>query len=387
MPGFDRFSRTTARFYNNPRDTPIELRVDNPKWAFFLDESEWEEGHRYSSQELLSYARSYAGDTDRSDDLPVLNGTVSNELFYVPSYSRQGLFQKYGRVESEISRNDLLGKSLSGLLQSRMGTTGIDPSFSGGTVDLGGIPHYLVGFLGQGEVRIDGVTMSGVDEDTPLSDLYVQAMSAKDPETYAWTLGERSVPLLAEWSESDPVVKAADPEYVDGLDAFVSSQGDRDVYRLTYDASLTNSYAGWAGKTTSADGTWTAQTVQASKTDAVFDFRFIDFTFRDDSETYVLPATSDPFDIIDDVDTNPIENPSLMPRWLLILIGCIAAVLVLVVLAVLFPVFRLVFKGLLYVVQFAIDLVYLVLVWWWLALIRKAKGEEVPPLWIFGKKE
>ena len=341
MPGFDRFSRTTARFYNNPRDTPIELRVDNPKWAFFLDESEWEEGHRYSSQELLSYARSYAGDTDRSDDLPVLNGTVSNELFYVPSYSRQGLFQKYGRVESEISRNDLLGKSLSGLLQSRMGTTGIDPSFSGGTVDLGGIPHYLVGFLGQGEVRIDGVTMSGVDEDTPLSDLYVQAMSAKDPETYAWTLGERSVPLLAEWSESDPVVKAADPEYVDGLDAFVSSQGDRDVYRLTYDASLTNSYAGWAGKTTSADGTWTAQTVQASKTDAVFDFRFIDFTFRDDSETYVLPATSDPFDIIDDVDTNPIENPSLMPRWLLILIGCIAAVLVLVVLAVLFPVFRL----------------------------------------------
>ena len=51
-----------------------------------------------------------------------------------------------------------------------------------------------------------------------------------------------------------------------------------------------------------------------------------------------------------------------------------------------FPILKGVLRGLLYVVQFVLDLVYLVLVWWWLALIRKAQGEELPPLWPFGKK-
>ncbi len=188
-----------ARFYNNPLDTPIELRVDNPKWAFFLDDAEWEDGHRYTSEELLSYARSYEGDTDPSGDLPVLNGTVSDELFYVPSYSRQALFQKYGHVEDEISREDILGENLSGLIQARMESTGVNPTFHGGTGNLGGLPFYMVGLLGQGEIRIDGVDTSGIGDEMPLSDLYVEAMSATDPGTYAWTLGEDSVPLLADW--------------------------------------------------------------------------------------------------------------------------------------------------------------------------------------------
>ena len=177
--------------------------------------------------------------------------------------------------------------------------------------------------------------------------------------------------------------RPADEEYAAGLESFVQSQ-DGDVYRLTYDASMSNSYNCFAGSSGQIDAMWTDQTVQASKTDAVFDFRFVDFTFRDGTRTYVLPAASDPFDIIDNVDTNP--NPSTgIPRWAMILIVCVVALLALGALAVFFPFIRLILRGLLYVVQFGIDVVYVVLVWWWLALIRKARGEEIPPLWIFGK--
>lgn len=71
--------------------------------------------------------------------------------------------------------------------------------------------------------------------------------------------------------------------------------------------------------------------------------------------------------------------------WVVLLVGlAVLAILAALFNPVLFVV-KFVGKGLLFVVELVIDLVYLVLVWWWLALIRKSRGEEIPPLWIFGK--
>lgn len=40
-------------------------------------------------------------------------------------------------------------------------------------------------------------------------------------------------------------------------------------------------------------------------------------------------------------------------------------------------------KGSFWVVAIPLEALYLVLVWWWLAIARKAKGEPVPPAWLF----
>lgn len=379
-----------TRFYNNRADGGHhELRVDNPKWAFKLSDEEWEEGRRYTSGELLDYAGSYLGDGDPSGDLPVLNGTVSDELFYVPAYSEDALFRKYGHVENSISRSDILSATVAGMLDSRLDqpfewTIGIRiPGWGSSTSKLMSL-FFQLWILGPwaGSLFFDGQDDVEGFADLELSGKYKALWDNADPDRYA-ALMDGSVPLLRSWSDDDPVVRYADEEYAAGLESFVQSQ-DGDVYRLTYDASMSNSYNCFAGSSGQIDAMWTDQTVQASKTDAVFDFRFVDFTFRDGTKTYVLPAASDPFDIIDNVDTNP--NPSTgIPRWAMILIVCVVALLALGALAVFFPFIRLILRGLLYVVQFAVDVVYVVLVWWWLALIRKARGEEIPPLWIFGK--
>ena len=133
------------------------------------------------------------------------------------------------------------------------------------------------------------------------------------------------------------------------------------------------------------DGTWTGRTVSASKTDVVFDFRFIDFTFRDGSATYTLPSASDPFDISGNPTVPDDGIADGLPRWAVILIVCLVLFLAVGILAIFFPFFKLILRGALYVVQVIIDILYLVFVWWWLAIVKKAQREELPPLWIFGK--
>ena len=366
-----------SRFYNNRGDAGHhELRVDNASWVLRLGD-DTSEDYRYTSDQLLQYADSYGLDTDPSDDLPVLNGTVSNELFYIPSYSGDGLFSRYGHVDDSVSREDLLSVNFDRVMAERYGYR----------VPFGQ-PFVLFDdsfkFLDSSGSVIDSSVYGDQDD---LYGFFRAALGEASPEDASLLFGEGSVPLLADLDGADDeVVSRMDGEYRDGYDAFLGEQVGRDVYRLTYDIGLSNSYRCLSGDSTLMDGTWTAQVISASKTDAIFDFRFIDFTFSDGSATYVLPAVSDPFDIVGNPDVPGVGNPGGLSRWLVILLACVAAVIVLVVLSIIFPILKGVLRGLLYVVQFVLDLVYLVLVWWWLALIRKAQGEELPPLWPFGKK-
>ena len=362
-----------SRYYNNNVDSGHhELRVDNPSWVMWTGDDPGAE-HGYTSGELLDYAGSYALDADPSGDLPVLNGTVPDDLFYVPSYSGDGLFRKYGHVENSISRSDILSLDFDSMASSRFDEW--VPLARGFEYrDLFSLRDASGGWVDP-SVYADAET---------LYDVYRAVLTAQDPADASYLFGEGSLPLLDGLSEDDPVVDRIDAEYAEGLASFVEGHGDGSLYRLTYDMGFSNSYRCSAGSAGALDGTWTARTVSASKTDAVFDFRFVDFTFRDGTRTYVLPAASDPFDVTGD-PTVPDSGQEGFPRWAAILLGCAVALLALLALSIFFPVFKGVLRGLLYVVQFVIDVVYVVLVWWWLALIRKARGEEIPPLWIFGK--
>ena len=357
-------------------------RLDNPSWVFYLDDDQWEEGYHLSSDELDAYASAYL-DSDPSDDLPALNSTVSNELFYVPNYSEDSLFQKYGHVDNSISREDFLGGTLDDMLAARLDTSA--------TVVTGYYAFYHDKNWKDDYLIVEGLGDKWGNEETDMStySMYREAFSNTQPDVASKIFGSSvtaSVPLLSDYDANDPVVQWADEEYREDLQSFAAtkeSQGKK-VYRLTYDACLSDTYDCNSGPATSDNGTWTGSDVQASKTDAVFDFHFIDFTFHDGDKVYTLPAASDPFDIAGPIDTNA-HPESGLPTWAWILIGVVAIILVLVVLSLLFPVLKGVVRGIGYAFQIVIDLAYLVLVWWWLAIIRKVQGEELPPAWIWRK--
>lgn len=73
--------------------------------------------------------------------------------------------------------------------------------------------------------------------------------------------------------------------------------------------------------------------------------------------------------------------------WVAILVGLVVVAVLAALFRPVLDVLKFIGKGILFVFKLAVDAVYLVLVWWWLALIRKARGEDAPPIWIFGKKE
>ncbi len=361
-----------SRFYNNNVDSGHhELRVDNPSWTMWLGECGDEYG--YTSDEILSYAESYDLDKDSSDDLPVLNGKVSNELFYIPSYSDDGLFKKYGHIDNSISRSDILSLNFDAMAKSRFNE--YIPLVGGGnTEDL---------FLLKDNAG-EWIDESVYSDATDLYGVYRAVMESQDDANASLLFGDESLPLLDDYTADDPVVERIDSEYSSGLDSFVSSQAGN-LYRLTYDMGFSNSYRCLAGSSSMLDGTWTGRTVSASKTDVVFDFRFIDFTFRDGSATYTLPSASDPFDISGNPTVPDDGIADGLPRWAVILIVCLVLFLAVGILAIFFPFFKLILRGALYVVQVIIDILYLVFVWWWLAIVKKAQREELPPLWIFGK--
>ena len=65
----------------------------------------------------------------------------------------------------------------------------------------------------------------------------------------------------------------------------------------------------------------------------------------------------------------------------------IVALVALAILGMIFnPVFsilKFIFNVVLFVIKLVIEVLYFILVWWWLAIIKKAKGEDVPKLWLF----
>lgn len=47
---------------------------------------------------------------------------------------------------------------------------------------------------------------------------------------------------------------------------------------------------------------------------------------------------------------------------------------------------KVVSRGMMMTFSFLVEIVYIVLVWWWLSLVRMAGGKAVPRLWLFGSR-
>ena len=372
------------RFYNDTYNDsgPHELRVDNPSWVFYDEGIGTGEEFQLSSDAIMDYNDEYLADGIGSGKVhsgPMTE--VSSDLFYVPSYSEDALFRQYGHVDRSISRDDMLSLSFDQLARARMNQPfeldNVEDDIWIGTLLTGGLS-----FFDKDENQIDSSNFNGLDKN--MYSYFRKAMEMTDPDNADVLFGS-DIPLLDDYSPDDPVVSRIDPEFSDGLRDFVQeNEGGRNLYRLTYDIGFSNSSRAVSGKTSADCLFWGGDSMGVSKTDAVFDFHFIDFTFHDGDKVYTLPAASDPFSI----SGNPLVPKDLesgLPTWAWILIGVVAIILALVVLSLLFPVLKPVVRGVGFLFQLAIDVVWLVLVWWWLAIVRKARGEELPPAWIWKK--
>lgn len=74
-----------------------------------------------------------------------------------------------------------------------------------------------------------------------------------------------------------------------------------------------------------------------------------------------------------------------IPDWVPWVPAAIALLIVLLIIPKAWRGMAFVFRGIGYVFKAAIDLLYIVFVWWWLAIIRKIEAGEQPPLWIWRK--
>ena len=77
--------------------------------------------------------------------------------------------------------------------------------------------------------------------------------------------------------------------------------------------------------------------------------------------------------------------------WIFWIVFAVIALIVLGILGIIFkPVktfLKYVFKGIIYIGELIINTAYILLIYWWLAIVKKARNEELPPTWLFNKKK
>jgi hypothetical protein len=120
------------------------------------------------------------------------------------------------------------------------------------------------------------------------------------------------------------------------------------------------------------------------------DTAIISVNYVKDGKEYKAVAVSDYKDSTDDPENplNPVTDEGLKD-WQIAVLVCLSLAMVIVLGMVVKPIGTVVkysLKVIWFVVELAIDLLYVLLVWWWIAIARKVKGEEVPPLWIWGNR-
>ena len=99
--------------------------------------------------------------------------------------------------------------------------------------------------------------------------------------------------------------------------------------------------------------------------------------------------TGNPAPSLFDFVSNDISTWFKQQSWIWIVVAVLAVILLSALAAIFPPIFNAIgylFKGLIFVFKLLIELLYFVLVWWWLAIVRKGNGEDVPPLWLWGKE-
>jgi len=98
--------------------------------------------------------------------------------------------------------------------------------------------------------------------------------------------------------------------------------------------------------------------------------------------------TGNPAPSLYDFVSNDISSWFKEQSWIWIVIAVLAVVLLFALAAIFPPIFNAIgflFKCIIFVFKLVIDVLYIVLVWWWLAIVRKANGDDIPPLWLWEK--
>lgn len=388
-----------VRYFNNHADAGhTEFRMDNPKWVFYTGGKSIGD-YTLQSESILDYYSTFRKtiDPDGTDDLPRLNGTVSNKLFYVPSYSNDSgiIGSKYGYVNRSISNEDLSSENLSKLLSDRLNDVKFSSlSYLGywGSLILGPVfvPKLLETYA---KLKLGSYE---IDPNKNLGENYLEAIKKNNALDYA-KFFSNGVRLLSDKLEHpyDDVFYAypySNEIAQEGLNNLEKNNPNSSFYRLTYDFGLANAYRTTNGNGDFADGTFIDSNGSLAKSDVVLDFRFIDFKFKDSNNvSYTLPLANDPFDQALEPTVPKIPSDDKTPWWVYVLITlavlAVAGIVLMVVFPVLKPIFKAVFKGigktLKYVFEIAFTAVYFVGIWWWLALIQKITGRSVSKLWLF----
>jgi hypothetical protein len=364
------------RYFNDNLDGEYDgtqpiwaYRIDCPGWVFYdphlvgssISDNQGDgKDNILDGNTLESYFDGYQ--YHFSNALPRRLGACSSDLVYVPSYSKNERFCKYGYVDETVSKADLFGSAFSSLKNQ------LDYSIK-----------YTVGF--------DNNESEGFS-------IFKELWSSNNSSKVEYVFGDNQSSLLSSYSDSDFMVSNAFPSYKNSLGSFVASNSGNDVYRLTFNVNKTSSNVCVAGKSNFLSAFWTAKNATASKTDVCLDFEFIDFTFRDDKgKSYTLPASNDPFSTFGDVHQAYIPYlPTLLDLvedslsswfksnpW----IWAVVAVVLLAVVIILAKVFPPIFKALKGVFKFLVVLAYFFLIWWWYALLCVISKKPVPKLWFW----
>ena len=86
---------------------------------------------------------------------------------------------------------------------------------------------------------------------------------------------------------------------------------------------------------------------------------------------------------LSDFLVNDISNFFQQYWWAVLIVALVALAILGMIFNPVFSILKFIFNAVLFVIKLVIEVLYFLLVWWWLALIKKAKGEDVPKLWLF----
>lgn len=285
------------------------------------------------------------------DGLPIKNGYIDSNLAYIPDYSTDVKYFKYGYVNDTTSADDLSGNILSFMIDSKM------------------------------DSQLPSSIWPWANDPYSLSSYFENYISENDTTAYDHIYGDSEDNLLQKLDYSDYsddfIISRASDSSKQMLNSFMNnyySSGDS-IYRLTFDFGLSNynpvqhqNFVGYGG----VYG-------YIGKTDLIADFDYLDMTFEDENGVlYVLPAYNDPQSVSGGGTLPETGDSDTWPWWVFLLIALGGVGLI-------YCLLRFGIKGVIRALGFVmisiLNLVYDLTIWWWVSLLLKIAGKNALPIW------
>lgn len=365
------------RFFNNTSDAGHhELRIRTLGLVYPTKDLPGFGGQDISGNQIAEDLRKKTA----SSGVPVMNGYINPNYVYVPSYSRNEDYYRYGFNDRRTSKDNLSGTIPASVLNNRMTyymNDGTAKSINWGSE--AGIDWKMNGTIFNYPSSIFGTdfTLHAASQNPALYDwfdLFKKNIQKSDSTAYDHLWGDEQDKLLKQLNPSsyadDWILSKASVGYGDSLNKFVNDNKDKNLYRLTYDFGLSNVYKATAGKRNTYDGLWNAnESINIGKTDVIFDFTFIDMTFKDENgRLYTLPVANHPFSQSGGQENPPVTVDGNKIAWW---IWAIVAVVALFLIGLVGKYFKPVGVGLMTVIKIVLWIPYIVIVFPIAKLARK----------------